>query len=131
QWYEANRAMPVMRTDEAIAKQGALTREVSSYLTELSPSDILYRTDEQPTGGQSQEPVIFVPETAVEFPDGRIGVPASLLVPRNDPTYIQKPPPVTTTLLDVLSNESGKWLLDEQIIVCIGDCEEDINGGDP
>ncbi|HWV24661.1 MAG TPA: hypothetical protein VNZ58_10770 [Thermomicrobiales bacterium] len=120
--------MPAL-SEASRAKRDARERTISTYLADIAPSDVFLLTDQTPTGGQSQNPFVFIPATAVQFPDGRIGIPASFLIPRNDPTYRKDPPAALMTEFDILKNESGEWLLDEQMSVCIGTCTHYINGG--
>lgn len=138
-------SVPVLRTESLMWREGKYgpsgyggaryeertdnARVVSNVLGEMTPDDLWHRTDQEPplnVGGTLQ---VFMPEHAVQFEDGRIGIPASFLIPEDDATWPDSPPDWLFVWFSVLSNESGEWLLDDQLHICVGACDEFIAGG--
>lgn len=66
---------------------------------------------------------IFDPATAVELGDGRVAIPTTYLI-ADDRSWNQaqgQPLPITTALT-IWAHVDGTWLIDEELPLCIGDC---------
>ena len=78
--------------------------------------------------GNSSDPtpgwyIIALPENAVQFPDGRIGVPHTNMVSSEDLwAYIASESKTSSTIY-IFSPADGGWKLDEVLPLCFGDCD--------
>lgn len=125
-WRYTSPNSPLFTPEASVEHQESNGRDVSRDLSDLSPADLLVRTGIQPSQEQAEMPVTFLPEQAIQFPDGRIGIPMAYLIPAG--TSYEIPEALYTTLF-VVSDESGTWLLDDSLSVCIGECDAYLNGG--
>jgi len=125
-WRYTSPNSPLFTPEASVEHQESNGRDVSRDLSDLSPADLLVRTGIQPDQAQEEMPVTFLPDQAIQFPDGRIGIPMAYLIPAG--TSYEIPEALYTTLF-VVSNESGTWLLDDSLSVCIGECDAYLNGG--
>lgn len=125
-WLYTSPNSPLSTPNASHDHQESNGREVSRDLDAIEPSELLVVASQNPTSEQQDLPVTFLPSHAVQFPDGRIGLPMAYLVP-ND--LAREAPETLYTVLFVLSDESGTWLLDDSLLVCVGDCDAYLDGG--
>lgn len=118
------------------AEQIAGAKELSAYYTDAgfspyqrAPEGVDFRDAHTLTNQRADEgPIvytpIFDPETAVGLSDGRIAMPTTYLI-ADDRSWNQaqgQPLPITTTLT-IWANVGGTWLIDEELPLCIGNCD--------
>ena len=70
---------------------------------------------------------VAIPSQAVLLPDGRIAIPESLIGLEGDEALSSRGAPESwplhISMLVVLSDASGQWLVDDVLPFCVGDCD--------
>lgn len=104
---------------------------LTDALPDQEPLDYIIEGERLPesysTGGyMSQSHRVLLPEDIVRLADGRIGGPARVFYQTNDPggaaSMLAMRPFIETGFV-ILTVEDGRWVLDEYLTICIGDCE--------
>lgn len=104
-------------------------REVSAELSDIAPSDLIIEAAGQPPSGANSPKYTYLPQYAYEFPDGRIGLVPITLVPAGTSPESMELPAAWYTTMTVLSDDTGSWMVDDFLDICIGDCDDYTNGG--
>jgi len=128
----SNTALNPVPREEKLARDLQRGMEISVQFPIQDPASFRFLTSETVMRNpSSQEPYGFfayIPDYAVALADGRIAIPVSTfyseLDPRAPPAEAIAATPNFATFLMIFSDESGQWLLDERLVVCIGDCTE-------
>lgn len=104
---------------------------LTDALPDQEPLDYIIEGDPLPAsdssgGVMTQSHRVILPEDIVRLADGRIGGPARLFFQTNvvggAAAYIANQPFLETAFV-ILTVEDGRWVLDEYLTICIGDCE--------
>lgn len=104
---------------------------LTDALPDQEPLDYIIEGERLPdsysTGGyMSQSHRVLLPEDIVRLADGRIGGPTRIFYQTNDPggaaSMLAMHPFIETGFV-ILTVEDGRWVLDEYLPICIGDCE--------
>ena len=94
------------------------SRELSAQLPIQDPLHYIAVSERE--GDQTPELLgnFYLPENGFLLSDGRIVIPATKVF-ANNPENVYLPGGMI-----ILSNESGKWLVDEALNLCVGDCDD-------
>ena len=120
--------------NEALEQGIEIGKQISAAYPDSVPTDLMRLSNEVPDSQNEMASegdiasFAYPPSMAVQFPDGRIGVPAVIMFwedASDAPTQeeIDNQPWVLTGMI-VLADESGTWQVDELLPFCLGDCEE-------
>lgn len=120
--------------DDARARDIEIGKQISAAYPSSDPAALVRLSAEMPTRLNEAEnegdiaSYAYLPSMAIQFPDGRIGVPGVIMFweeSPNAPTQEQIDAlPWMLTGMAVLTDESGMWQVDELLPFCLGDCEE-------
>lgn len=113
-------------------EQQALARQVSDAYAGKDPMSYVIEGDPLPTStsspgsfaGESRR--VLLPDDIVQLADGRIGGPAHVFFRTNDPTGTASHlglPAFLETGFVIFTAEDGRWVIDDYLQICIGDCD--------
>lgn len=113
-------------------EQETLSRQISDAYANEDPMSFVIEGEPLPRdasspGYGSASRRVLLPDDVVRLADGRIGGPAHVFLRTNHPDgaagYLA-PAGFLETGFIVFTAEDGRWVIDDALLICIGDCDD-------
>lgn len=115
-------------------EQEALARQISDAYANEDPTSFVIEGELLPASASSpgsfagESRRVLLPDDVVQLADGRIGGPAHVFFRTNAPAGVASVPGLPEfleTRFIVFTAEDGRWVIDDSLLICIGQCDDD------
>lgn len=109
-----------------------LGQRISEWYADRDPMSYVIEGDPLPGDASSpdsftgQSRRVLLPDDIVQLADGRIGGPAHVFVRTNNPSGAAQLPGLPESLetaFVIFTAENGRWVIDDYLPICLGDCD--------